>query len=137
MNRDYDRIEFDKKYMASVRERLAAADAAKAAPKPGQDIPGGDMPGDVTDINEEAIAAALNLFPTLQKEIARSIEENPYGRCVISISGGLRFRQDLQRGHPRLHPEFIGHRDLHHERGQLRPPDSPRERRGPPAGLPP
>lgn len=88
MNRDYDRIELDEKYMATVRQRLAAVDASKAAPKPGQDIPGGDMPGDVTDINEKAISAALTLFPTLQKEIARSIEENPYGRCVISISGG-------------------------------------------------
>ncbi len=88
MNRDYDRIEFAEDRKREVMETLFGVDAARLAPAPGQDIPGGDMPGDITDINEEAIAAAVKLFPTLQDKILQGIADNPYGRCVVSISGG-------------------------------------------------
>lgn len=88
MNRDYDRIQFDESYKRDLLERLSAIDPAALAPTPGQTIPGGDMPGDITDINEAAVAAAVKLFPTLREQIRQSIADNPYGRCVVSISGG-------------------------------------------------
>ncbi len=88
MNRDYDRIEYSEGDKTRAMERLFAIDAAELAPAPGQDIPGGDMPGDITDINEEAVAAAVKLFPALREQILQAIADNPYGRCVVSISGG-------------------------------------------------
>lgn len=88
MNRDYDRIQFDEKYKESALQRLAAINPAALSPAPGQKIPGGDMPGDITDINEAAVSAAVRLFPVLREHILAAIEDNPYGRCVISISGG-------------------------------------------------
>lgn len=52
------------------------------------DIPAGDMPGDKVTIYEGHIEKARVIFPSLIRELDKIRSNNPYGRAVVSISGG-------------------------------------------------
>ena len=52
------------------------------------DIPAGDMPGDKVTIYGGHIEKARAIFPALVRELEKIRSSNPYGRAVVSISGG-------------------------------------------------
>lgn len=86
MNKAYERIISCKGTPAKIAEALAAA--APSSFTDHQDILQGDMPGDSININEQAVLAAQRLFPVVTKSLSASAEKNPFGRTVISVSGG-------------------------------------------------
>ena len=90
MNKEYEKLESRTDIPAMIAEKLSAASPAALSKENGifQEIPGGDMPGDSINISEQAIQAAERLFPLITKNLAETVEKNPYGRTVISVSGG-------------------------------------------------
>lgn len=91
MNRDYDRISPEERTALSgdkFEEKIKAFDLSKNEVKEHEDIKGGDMPGDKMDVKIGSIIQSRNLFPILTDRIKNVVSENPYGRCVVSISGG-------------------------------------------------
>lgn len=90
MNKEYEKIDICPGTPAKVLEKLSAASPSALASENGiyQRIPGGDMPGDSININEQAVLAAERLFPLITKELSEVVKKNPFGRAVISVSGG-------------------------------------------------
>lgn len=90
MNKNYERLVSCAGTPAKIGEALAAAAPVKLSVENEtyQKIPGGDMPGDSININEQAVLAAERLFPSITKHLASAAEKNPYGRVVMSVSGG-------------------------------------------------
>ncbi|MCR5211128.1 MAG: adenylylsulfate kinase [Lachnospiraceae bacterium] len=90
MNNNYERLVPCAGTPAKIAEALAAAVPSALSEDNGtyRDIPGGDMPGDSNNINDQAVLAAERFFPSLTKLLASAAEMNPYGRTVISVSGG-------------------------------------------------
>ncbi len=52
------------------------------------DIPAGDMPGDIVKITPEHIRKARIIFPKVLELIIPVLDENPYQRAVVSVYGG-------------------------------------------------
>lgn len=90
MNTDYRKLESHAGTPAKISEALNTAAPVALSVENGiyQKIPGGDMPGDSININDKAVLAAEKFFPVIRERLARSVENNPYGRTVISVSGG-------------------------------------------------
>ncbi|MBQ6259008.1 MAG: adenylylsulfate kinase [Lachnospiraceae bacterium] len=90
MNKEYERPEAHDEIPAKISELISLAESAELSKENGiyQNIPGGDMPGDHININEQAILAAKRLFPLIMEKLVSTVRSNPYGRAVISVSGG-------------------------------------------------
>ena len=58
------------------------------APPLPSEIPHGDMPGDKVHIGDDHIAKANRVFPALLEKAEAVLQQNPFGRCVVTVCGG-------------------------------------------------
>ena len=56
------------------------------APPLPSEIPHGDMPGDKVHIGDDHIAKANRVFPALLEKAEAVLQQNPFGRCVVTVS---------------------------------------------------
>lgn len=83
MNTDYNKIT----KVNNIEEKLKELENYQGSNIP-ENIPQGDMPGDPVWIGEEMVKKTNVLFPKLVKEVQNIINNNPYQRVVIAITGG-------------------------------------------------
>lgn len=83
MNQEYKRI--DK--LTALQEKEGIFSDWKGMEIPAT-IPQGDMPGDKIQIGEGHIQKANVIMPELIKKAVEAVNNNPYGRVVLTVCGG-------------------------------------------------
>ena len=105
------------------------------APPLPSEIPHGDMPGDKVHIGDDHIAKANRVFPALLEKAEAVLQQNPFGRCVVTVCGGSGVGKSETAS---LLSYYFTSRawELHPQRGQLPAPRPDVQRRRTPAHLP-